>query len=169
MSMRLQISNREFITTAFEVPIRKGPVKVCVIHDAHPGIVGGKSQRTAAGHDCEIHAYDFAELALNQRRLETARWAANADILMVAAIMDRSLPSHIEFWMGVSFGLRDNRQGVLVLLTGPAKPMGGADSPVHDYLKIMAAVGGLEFILAQSDAETRMVNRLQPVEPLMEE
>jgi hypothetical protein len=151
MKMKLQIPS--FVTPRFEVPVRTRPVKVCIVFDAGWQIENAESAGDTPARRCEIHAYRFASLKLQERRMEAVRHASAADILIVAVQTGRPLPLHVQFSLGLSLGLRDKcRRGVLALLMRKCGTKISADSPLRHYLKTIAPSGGWDFVLAQVDA-----------------
>jgi hypothetical protein len=64
----------------------------------------------------------------------------------VAVRDGHALPGHIELWLGLCLGLRDQGVGGLLLaLIRKADEVADPESSLVDYLTTVAAIGGLEF------------------------
>jgi len=156
--MKNKLRIRSFVTPRFEVPVRKRPVKVCIVFDAGWQIENAESADDTLAGACEIHAYGFANLKLPEHRMKAVRHASAADILIVAVQTDRPLPLHVQFSLGISLGLRDkNHRGVLALLMRKCCSKISPDSPLKHYLKTIAPSGGWKFVLAQFGAVKSIV------------
>ena len=60
------------------------------------------------------------------------------------------LPAHIQFWLGLCLGLRDeDLEGALVALIAEAADTADLHSSLVEYLETMAIIGGLAFFTQQ--------------------
>jgi len=58
------------------------------------------------------------------------------DILLLAVREDRMLPDHVQSWLGLCLGLRnDSKEGALVVLVAKAAETAERDSSLLEYLE----------------------------------
>lgn len=124
------------------------PLQVCTVFDEE---ASGRSaeillQHVASDLQCDVQSFNFEELDPPESCLVAARSAAAADLLIIAVRDDRMLPAHVESWLRLCLGLRDeDAEGALVVLVAKASESARADSALLDYLETVAAIGGLAF------------------------
>jgi hypothetical protein len=131
------------------------PLKICVVFDDDASERSAEVliQHTAPDLPCDVQTFNFDELDPPGPGVTAARNASDCDILVVAVRDDRTLPGHVELWLGLCLGLR-NRDlgGLLVALIRKADERADPKSSLVDYLDTVAAIGGLAFF-ARRDAE----------------
>jgi len=124
------------------------PLKICVVFDDD---VSARSAEVLIKHvtsdfECDTRLFAFDELDTPGSGLAVARSASDTDILVVAVRDDRALPGHVQSWLGLYLGLRDqNREAELVVLITKAEGIADPDSSLTEYLETVAAIGGLSF------------------------
>jgi hypothetical protein len=75
-----------------------------------------------------------------------ARSASDTDILVLAVRDDRMLPPHVQSWLGLCLGLRDqDQEGALVVLIAKAVDTADSNSLLLAYLERIATMGRLAF------------------------
>ena len=75
-----------------------------------------------------------------------ARSASDTDLLVLAVRDDQMLPAHVQSWLGLCMGLRDeDQEGVLVVLVMKSAETADPNSSLFEYLETIAAIGGLAF------------------------
>jgi hypothetical protein len=90
--------------------------------------------------------FAFDELDPPGPGVTAARTASNSDVLVVAVRDDHALPVHMQLWLGLCLGLRDqDLGGILVSLVRKAEEVADPESSLLDYLETVAAIGGLSF------------------------
>jgi hypothetical protein len=93
-----------------------------------------------------VQAFAFDELDPPGPGVTAARNASDSDVLVVAVREGHALPEHIELWLGLCLGLRDQDLGGLLLaLITRSDEVPDLESSLLDYLKTVAAIGGLTF------------------------
>jgi len=138
------------------------PLKICTVFDEE---ASGRSaeillHHVASDHVCETQSFNFEELDPPESGVAAARSAAAADLLIIAVRDDRMLPAHIELWLSLCLGLRDeDAEGALVVLVAKATENPRAESSLLDYLETVAAIDGLAFFPRQTHGSDRAGNR----------
>jgi hypothetical protein len=123
-------------------------LKVCTLYDEDMSALNAEIliKHAALDFECYMQSFAFDELDPPGPGVTAARNASDSDILVVAIRDDRALPEHIQFWLGMCLGLRDEDQvGLLVMLTVKSSETASPDASLLDYLKTVAAIGGMEF------------------------
>jgi hypothetical protein len=124
------------------------PLKICVVFDDDASALGAEVliKHAASDSPCDVHLFAFDELDPPGPGITAARDACDSDILVVAVRDGHALPGHIELWLGLCLGLRDQGVGGLLLaLIRKADEVADPESSLIDYLKTVAAIGGLAF------------------------
>jgi hypothetical protein len=129
--------------------VSERPLKICVVFDED---ANGRSAEILIRHlapdqYCERQMFGFHELEEPVHAVAAARSTANTEVLVMAIRGDRMPPAHIQFWLGLCLGLRDeDREGALVTLTTPAAEAADLHSALMEYLETVANIGGLAFL-----------------------
>jgi hypothetical protein len=129
------------------------PLKISLIFDE---VVSARTaenslKRIASNFEYNIQSFAFHELNPPEPGVTAARIVSDTDILMVAVRDHRALPNHMRFWLGLCLSLRQgNQEGLLVALIMNAAGSADPDSSLFDYLKALAAIGGMAFLLHQT-------------------
>jgi len=124
------------------------PLKICIVFDddASARSAAVLIKHAAPGLPCDVQLFAFDELDPPGPGVTAARNASDSDILVVAVRDDHALPGHIQLWLGLCLGLREQGVGGLLLaLIRKADEVADAESSLIDYLKTVAVIGGLEF------------------------
>jgi hypothetical protein len=124
------------------------PLKICVVFDDDASALSAEVliKHAAPGLLCDVKLFAFDELDPPEPGVRAARNACDSDILVVAVRDDHALPGHVQLWLGLCLGLREQGVGGLLLaLIRKADEVADAESSLTDYLKTVAAIGGLEF------------------------
>lgn len=130
------------------IPTEERPLKICVVFDETASARSTEILITRVTSDlpCEKQTFCFDELIAPHRNKATARMVADADILFLAARGDQTLPSHIRFWLGLCFSLRDeDREGALVALITKVEGCERLHSSILEYLEAIAIIGRVTF------------------------
>jgi hypothetical protein len=123
-------------------------LKICTVYDEDVSACNAEIliKHVASDFECYMQSFAFDELDPPGPGVTAARNASDTDILVVAIRDDRALPEHIQFWLGMCLGLRDeDRAGLLVMLTVKSSETASPDASLLDYLKTVAGIGGMEF------------------------
>ena len=129
------------------------PLKISLVFDE---VVSARTaensiKRIASNLQYNLHSFAFHELDPPEPGVTAARNVSDSDILMVAVRDHRALPKHMRFWLGLCLSLRKGDQaGLLVALIMNAAGSADPDSSLFDYLKALAAIGGMAFLLHQT-------------------
>ena len=129
------------------------PLKICVVCDE---VANARSAEILITHvtpdlRCDRQIFRFDELSAPNRNIAVAREVAHSDILVLAARGDQLLPSHVRFWLGLCFCLRDEtHQGALVALIPIVDGYEGLHSSLVDYLETIAIMGKVAFFPRKS-------------------
>src|ERR1035438_6702707 len=126
--------------------VSERPLRICVVFDqdasAHSADV--LIRHVASDYQYDTQSFRFDELDSPVPGVAAARSAADTDILVLAARGDRTLPAHIQFWLGLCLGLRDkDHEGALVALITRVAGIAGLHSSIVEYLETVAIIGGL--------------------------
>ena len=125
------------------------PIKICVVFDDDASALSAEVliKHTASDLQYNVQLFAFDELDPPGPGVTAARNACDSDILVVAVRDDHALPGHIELWLGLYLGLRDQGVGGLLLaLIRKADEVADPESSLIDYLKTVAGIGGLAFV-----------------------
>ena len=123
-------------------------IKICIVFDDDASARSAEVliKHTASDWPCEVQLFAFDELDPPRPGVEAARNACNSDILVVAVRDGHALPDHVKLWLGLCLGLRDQDLGGLLLaLITRSDEVPDPESSLMDYLKTVAAIGGLAF------------------------
>jgi len=126
------------------------PLKISLVFDE---VVSAQTaehsiKRIASNLEYNIQSFAFHELDPPEPGVTAARNVSDTDILMVAVRDHRALPKHMRFWLGLCLSLRKGDQaGLLVALIVNAAEAADPDSSLPDYLKALAPIGGMAFLL----------------------
>jgi hypothetical protein len=129
------------------------PLKISLVFDEVVSALTAESsiKRVAAKFEYNIQSFAFHELDPPEPGVTAARKVSDTDILMVAVRDNRALPQHMRFWLGLCLSLRKGDQtGLLVALIVNEAEADEPDSSLLDYLKALAPVGGMAFLLHQA-------------------
>jgi len=134
-------------------PETRRPLKISLVFDelfsARTAEISIK--RIASNFEYNIQSFAFHELDPPEPGVTAACNVSDTDILMVAVRDHRALPNHMQFWLGLCLSLRKgNQAGLLVALIVNAAEAADPDSSLLDYLKVLAAIGGMAFLLHQT-------------------
>jgi hypothetical protein len=124
------------------------PLKICIVFDDDASALSAEVliRHTAPDLPCEVRLFAFDELDPPGPGVTAARTASNSDVLVVAVRDDHALPVHMQLWLGLCLGLRDqDLGGILVSLVRRAEEVADPESSLLDYLETVAAIGGLSF------------------------
>ena len=124
------------------------PLRICVVFDEAANARSAEVliARVTPGFRCDRRAFRFDELSAPDRHKTAARNAADTDVLILAARGDRKLPSHIRYWLGLCFCLRDrDHEGALVALITKVQGVESLHSSIVKYLETIAIIGGMAF------------------------
>ncbi len=120
-------------------------------------------RQVGSGLECDKQWFRFDELGLRARGTAAARRASNTDILVLAVGNDGMLPDHVQFWLGLSVGLRDQHlAGALVAVIGMGTETTKTRPLFLEYLEAVAATGGLEFFPLRGGVSHRVGRCAQP-------
>ena len=94
--------------------------------------------------------FGFDELEEPVHAVAVARITADTEVLVLAIRGDRMPPAHIQFWLGLCLGLRDeDHEGALAALTTSAAEDADVHPSLMEYLETVATIGGLAFFMWQ--------------------
>jgi len=133
------------------------PIEICVAFDEE---ASARSADILIKHVVSDLEYDsqtfrFDELDPPGPCVAAARSASAMDLLVIAVRDDRLLPPHVQSWLSLCLGLRDeDAEGVLVLLVSKAAEEPDPDSSLRDYLETVAALSGLAFPQRRNASES---------------
>jgi hypothetical protein len=130
-------------------PAIERPFKICVVFDEDVAgrIAENMIKRVASNFEYNIQSFAFDELNSTGSGATAARNVSDTDILLVAVRDDRALPDHMQFWLGLCLGLREgDQEGLMAVLVVKTAEAADPDSSLLDYLKTVAALGGMAFI-----------------------
>ena len=114
-------------------------------------------KHVVSGLECDTQSFQFDQLDPPGPCVAAARSASAVDLLVIAVRGDRLLPPHVQSWLSLCLGLRDeDAEGALVVLVPKAAEEPDPDSSLRDYLKTVAAIGGLSF--SPQRRSTRLVS-----------
>jgi hypothetical protein len=122
------------------------PLKICIAFDEETSARSAEVliKHVASDFECETQLFQFAELDPPRTCVAAARSASAADLLIIAVRDDRMLPSHVQSWLGLCLGLRDeDAEGALVVLVPKANETPNPNSSFWDYLETITAISGL--------------------------
>ena len=126
----------------------KRPLRVCVVFDEQESAHSAEVLITHVTPDvlCEKQTFRFDELNAPKRGVAAAQKVADTHILVLAARGDRTLPSHIQLWLGLCLGLRnEGNEGALVALITNVNGCEAMRSSILEYLETSAIIGGVTF------------------------
>ncbi len=124
------------------------PLKICIVFDEDGSASSAEVliKHVAFDFECETQLFCFDELDPPGPGVAAARGASDMDILVLAVRDDRMLPAHVQSWLGLFLGLRDeDQEGALVVLITKAEGIVDPNSSLLEYLETVAAIGGLAF------------------------
>jgi len=151
-SSRSSFKTPATIDSDIAIPATGRPLKISIVFDENVSARTAEIliRRVASGFDYDLQTFAFDELDPPGPGVAAARNASDTDILVVAMRDDRALPEHMQLWLGLCLGLRQHDlDGLLVVLIAKPAETSNPDKPLLDYLKTVAAIGGLEFISRQ--------------------
>jgi hypothetical protein len=128
------------------------PLKICIVFDEDGSARGAEVliKHVVSDFECDTQLFCFDELDPPGAGVAAARSASDTDILVLAVCDDRMLPAHVQSWLGLCLGLRDEDQnGALVVLITKAEGIVDPNSSLLEYLETVAAIGGLAFFPRQ--------------------
>jgi len=128
--------------------VRERPLRICVVFDEDTSSRSAEIliKHVASGYQCDKQSFRFDELDEPIPGVAAARRTADTDILVLAVRDDRMLPAHIQFWLGLCLGLRDeDHEGALVALSAQAGETADLHSSLVEYLETVAIIGGMAF------------------------
>lgn len=131
-------------------PGTRRPLKVSLIFDEAASARAAEIsiKRILSHFEYKVQSFAFHELDPPGPGFRAARNVSDTDILMVAVHDNRPLPKPMQFWLGLCLSLRKgNQTGLLVSLIVNATEAVDPHSPLLDYLKALAALGGMTFLL----------------------
>jgi hypothetical protein len=129
--------------------VNERPLRICVVFDED---ASGRSAEIlirylAPDQHCERKMFGFHELEEPVHAVAAARSTADTEVLVLAIRGDRMPPAHIQFWLGLCLGLREeDHEGALVALTTPTAEAADLHSSLMEYLETVATIGGLVFL-----------------------
>jgi len=142
------------------------PLKISLVFDE---VVSARTaensiKRIASNLQYNLHSFAFHELDPPEPGVTAARNVSDSDILMVAVRDHRALPKHMRFWLGLCLSLRKGDQaGLLVALIVNAAEAAKPASSLPDYLKALAPIGGMSFLLHEhGDQSVSFANDAKP-------
>jgi hypothetical protein len=124
------------------------PLKICVVFDDDVSACGAQVliRHVVSDYPCDTQSFRFNELDPPATGVPAARNASDTDILVVAVRDDRMLPAHVQSWLGLYMGLRDqDQEGALVVLVVKSEETPDPNSSLFEYLETIAAIGGFAF------------------------
>jgi len=124
------------------------PLKICIAFDEEASARSAEIliKHVASDLDCDTQSFRFDELDPPGPCVAAARSACAVDVLVIAVRDDRMLPPHVQSWLSLCLGLRDeDAPGALVVLVPKAAEEPDPASSLWDYLETVAAIGGLSF------------------------
>ncbi len=128
--------------------VTERPLKICVVFDEEASNQNAEVliRHVTSDYQCDTQSFHFDELHTPAPGVAAARNAADTDILVLAARGDRSLPAHIQFWLGLCLALRDGGQeGAFVAMIPLVTETADLHSSMVEYLATVAIIGGLVF------------------------
>jgi len=126
-------------------------MKISMIFDDHVSAraAGVLIKRAVSDFEYDLQSFGFDDLQPSGSGAMAAQDVSDTDILVVAVRDDRAFPDHMQFWLGMCFGLRDrDQEGLLVFLSARGADA-GPDSSLMDYLRTVAVIGRMAFISQQ--------------------
>ena len=108
----------------------------------------GLVQRFWSEFGFEIGWCDWTELEEPVSAKESAQQARKADLIVVAPSREGKIPKHFEGWLELALKNRDDREGVLVGLPGPAAELCADSAATQAYLRKLAHEAGLDYLTA---------------------
>jgi hypothetical protein len=129
-----------------------GPLRICIVFDEDGSASSAEVliKHVASDFECETQLFCFDELDPPGPGVAAARRASDTDILVLAVRDDRMLPAHVQSWLSLCLGLRDeDQEGALVVLITKAEGIVDPNSSLLEYLETVAAIGGLAFFPGQ--------------------
>jgi hypothetical protein len=124
------------------------PLKISIVFDEDASARSAEVfiRHVASDFPRDTQSFRFDELDPPGPGVAVAQSASNAHILVLAVRDDHLLPSHVESWLGLCMGLRDEHQeGALVALIPESAETADPNSSLLEYLETVAAIGGLAF------------------------
>jgi len=132
--------------------ISERPLKICVVFDeaANSRSAEVLIRHVASDYHCDTQSFHFDELDQPAPGVAAAQCAADTDIFVLAVRGDRMLPAHIQSWLGLCLGLRDeDLEGALVALIPEAAETTDLRLSLVGYLETVATIAGLAFFARQ--------------------
>jgi len=124
------------------------PIKICVAFDEEASARSAEIliKHIAADHRCDTQSFHFDALDAPAFGVAAARTASAMDLLVIAVRDDHMLPPHVQSWLSLCLGLRDeDATGAVVLLVPKAAEEPHPDTSLSDYLETVATIGGMAF------------------------
>lgn len=129
-------------------PKPEQPLKISIVFDDDVSARSAEVfiKHVASDFPRDTQSFRFDELDPPGPGVAAARSASDTDILVLAVRDDHMLPAHMESWLGLCMGLRDeDQEGALVVLVAKASETADPNSSLLEYLETVAAIGGLAF------------------------
>jgi hypothetical protein len=129
-------------------PKTEQPLKISIVFDDDVSARSAEVfiRHVASDFPRDTQSFRFDELDPPGPGVAAARSASDTDILVLAVRDDHMLPAHVESWLGLCMGLRDeDQEGALVVLVAKASETADLNSSLLEYLETVAAIGGLAF------------------------
>jgi hypothetical protein len=145
-----------------ERQIATSPLKICIAFDEAASARSAELliKHVASDFKCVTQSFQFDELDPPTPCVAAARFASDVDILVIAVRDGRMLPPHVQSWLSLCLGLRDeDSEGALILLVPKATEEPDPDSSLWDYLETVAAIGGLSLFPQRRTSPGRMVEK----------
>jgi hypothetical protein len=124
------------------------PLKICTVFDDDASARSAEVliRHVTSGYPCDKSLFSSEKLDPPGPGVAAARSAADADILVVALCDDRPFPDHLQPWLDMWLGFRDqDSDGLLVVLVAKGGQDVDVDSSLPEYLETVAGMGGLAF------------------------
>jgi hypothetical protein len=152
-------SAREESQTFDETRTMAEPLRICIVFDEDGSASSAEVliKHVASDFECDTQSFCFDELEPPGPGVAAARRASDTDILVLAVRDDGMLPAHVQSWLGLCLGLRDeDQEGALVVLIAKADGIVDPNSSLLEYLETVAAIGGLAFFPRQRSVPPRL-------------
>ena len=147
-------------------PETERPLKISIVFDEDASARSAEIliKKVASDFEYDMQSFTFDELDPPGPGVRAARDVSDTDILVVAVRDDRALPDHMQLWLGLCLGLREeDREGLLVALIVKSAETADPDSSLLDYLKTVAAIGGMAFLSRQRNVRRVLISNHAPL------
>jgi hypothetical protein len=134
------------------------PIRISVVFDDDASAQSAEVliRHVASDYECDRQSFSFDELDFPAPGVAAAYSACNSDMFVLAVRDDQPLPSHVQSWLGLCIGLRDeDQEGALVVLIAETAPTAKAESSLLEYLENVAVVGSMAFFPRQRGMDER--------------